>query len=108
MASLIKIERSKEFLRKAVWVLAEKAFLTFLSLFFLALIFGAFLFYKNVILAKKIRPEALERPLQFNEGLLRKILSEQENRKVKFEETEKKQYPDPFRSGTPPKEESLE
>lgn len=93
---LIKFNKIKEFLGKAPRVLAEKAFLTFLGLFFLALILGGFLFYKNVILVKRVQPEILEKPLQFNEEPLKKILIDLGNRKIKFEETEKKQYPDPF------------
>ena len=100
----IKFNKIKEFLRKFFRTLAEKTFFTFLGLFFLALIFGTFLFYKDVILVKKAQPEIFKKPLQFNEKLLEEILGESENRQKKFEETELKQYPDPFRRIIPPEE----
>lgn len=100
----IKFNKIKEFLRKFFRTLAEKTFFTFLGLFFLALIFGTFLFYKNVILVKKAQPEIFKKPLQLNEKLLGEILGESENRQKKFEETELKEYPNPFWRIIPPEE----
>lgn len=102
----IKFNKIKEFLRKFFRTLAEKTFFTFLGLFFLALIFGTLLFYKNVILVKKAQPEISAKLIQLNEKLLEEILGESENRQKKFEETELKEYPDPFWRITPPPEET--
>lgn len=100
----IKFDKIKEFLKKASFILAEHAFFTFLGLLSFALIFSSFLFYKNVILAKKTQPEILGKPLQFNEKLLNQVLKEMENRKKLFEEIEKKQYLDPFSKIISPEE----
>ncbi len=92
----INLKKIKGFFGKLSRILGEKAFLTFLGLLIIFLIFGAFLFYKYIFLVEKTQPEILEKPLQFNEGLLWEILQRFEEKEKKFEETKTKEYPNPF------------
>lgn len=92
----IKLNEIKVFFNKLPRTLGEKAFLTFLGLLIIFLIFGALLFYKYVFLVKKAQPEILEKPLQFKGELFQEILEKFAEREQKFEETETKEYPDPF------------
>lgn len=96
----LKFKREKEFLKKLPRILGEQAFLTFLALLFLALIFGGFLFYKYSILAEKAEPEIPEKPLEFQEKTYQEVLKIWQDRQKKFEETEFKIYPDPFKGLT--------
>jgi len=53
----IKLKKIKEFLIKLPGILANQAFLSFLGLLFLALIFGGILLYKYEILVQKEKVE---------------------------------------------------
>lgn len=92
----IKFGKIKEFLEKLPRIIAEHFFLAFLVLVFFALIFGGILVFKSIILIEKLEPEITEKAVQFRESTYQKILTEWENRQKRFEETEKKEYPDPF------------
>lgn len=91
-----KIKKIKEVFKKLPRGLAENAFLTFLVLFFLALILGGLLFYQYSILAQEKRPKVLEVPLPFNEKVFQDILQIWQERQKKFEEKEPKEPPNPF------------
>ena len=54
------------------------------------------MFYKYYILAKRVEPEIKEASLQFKEDLYQTILSEWQEREIRFREAETKEYPDPF------------
>ncbi|RLC35056.1 MAG: hypothetical protein DRZ76_01190 [Candidatus Nealsonbacteria bacterium] len=82
-------------LDKFKWA-AEHAFWVFLILVFLALLLGGYMFYKYYILAKRVEPEIKEASLQFKEDLYQTILSEWQEREIRFREAETKEYPDPF------------
>jgi len=95
--SRIKLKKFKEFLKRLPRTLGEKVFFLFLGLLLLALIFGGIIFYKYSILAKKAEPKITEKPLQFKEKTYQKVLKIWQEREKKFQETDLKQYPDPFR-----------
>lgn len=97
MIPKVKLKKVKDFLKKLPRILGEKAFLTFLGLFFLSLIFGAFIFYKYSILIKEIEPQITEKPLQFKEKTYQEVLKIWQEKEIKFRETDFKEYPDPFR-----------
>ncbi len=84
-------------IKKLPWILAEHTFLTFLFFFFLILVLSGFIFYKYSILVEKKEPEVLEKAFQFEEKVYQEILREWQKREKRFEETPKKEYPDPFR-----------
>jgi len=92
----IKTTKIKKFLKKLPRILGKHAFLTFLVLLFFGLIFGTSLFYKYNTLAQKIVPEITEKPLKFREKTYQEVLKVWEENEKKFEETDLKQYPDPF------------
>ena len=93
----IKFNKIKIFFKKLPRILGENAFLTFLFLLFISLILGGIIFYKYSILAEKAEPRIIEKPLQFEEKIYRKILNEWDAREKRFKETELKEYPGPFR-----------
>lgn len=85
-----------KFFKKLPKILGERAFIFFLILLFLALIFGGLVFYKYSILAQKAEPEIFEKPLKFKEETYQEVLKTWKERQKIFEETELKTYPDPF------------
>lgn len=91
-----ELKKIKETLIKLPRVLGEHAFLSFLGLLFLSLLFGGFLFYKYDVLAKKERVEVFIKHSEFNEDGFRKTLKEWEEREKRFKEAESKEYPNPF------------
>jgi len=92
----IKFTRIKKILKKTLWILGKKAFLVFLVLLFFGIAFSVILFYQSSASAKKSQQGTLEKPLQLDEELLGKVLRIQEEREKIFNETEQKQYLDPF------------
>jgi len=98
-----KFKKIKDFLKKLPRNLAEHSFSTILELFFLSLIFGSFVFYNYIFLVKKTEPQIIKKPLQFEEKIYQKVLTEWEERERNFKEADFKEYPDPFK-GLPPEE----
>lgn len=93
----IRTKRIKEIFKKLPKSLGEKAFLTFLVLLLVALIFGGIIFYQYGILAKKTEIQITERPLQFEENTYQEVLKVWQEKEERFKETDLKQYPDPFK-----------
>ena len=81
--------------------MANYAFLSFLGLLFLSLIFGAILWYKYESLAQKEKPEVQIVPLQFKEDAFERVLKAWEEREKRFQESEFKEYPSPFQKPVP-------
>ena len=92
----IKIKKAKKILEKLSWFLAEHAFLTCLVLFFISLIFGAFLFYKYSILAQRAKPGELNRTFLLKEDVYQEVLNVWQKEEEKFQEADFKEYPDLF------------
>jgi len=94
----MKIEPSKIKIAfiKLLKVLANYAFLAFLVLLFLSLIFGVILLYKYDVLAQKEKVEVLIEPLRFKKEVFESVLSAREEREKRFKESEFKEYPNPF------------
>ena len=90
----IKTDKWNKFFKKLPRSLAENAFRSFMILVCLALIFGCVLFYKYSVLAEKKEPEVFKKPIEFKENIFENILKEWENREVKFNATDTKEYPD--------------
>jgi len=97
----IKFDKFGKSLGRIPRILAEKTFLTFIAFLILALIISAFIFYKDVFLIKRKQPEISEKPLQFKQDVLERILKKWEIRQKKFEEANSKQYPNPFQGPVP-------
>jgi len=98
-----KLPKAKRFFQKILHSIAERPLFSFISLLILIVFLGAFLFYKNVILIENAQPEIPGKFIQLDEKLLGNVLKEIDLRQKKFEETDKKQYPNFFGSPiTPP------
>jgi len=93
----IKAKKIKEFFKKLLRVLGERAFLTFLGLLIITLIFGGFIFYKYSILAAKMEPQVTEKPLQFKEKTYQAVLKFWQEKEKRFKEVDLKEYSNPFR-----------
>jgi len=93
----LKTKKIQDFLKRLPRILGEKAFLAFLGLLFLALIFGGIIFYQYNILVKKAEVQIIEEPLQFQEKTYQDISKIWQEREKKFQEADLKTYPDPFK-----------
>jgi len=93
----IKFKKIKDSLKRLPRTLAENAFLTFLGLLVIALILGGLVFYKYSILTKKVEPQVIKEPLQFKEKTYEEILKVWQEKEKRFQETDFKEYPNPFK-----------
>lgn len=93
----IKTKKIKEFIKKLLFILGEKAFLTFLGLLLIAFIFGFIIYHQYNVSIKKVDVQIFSEPFEFQEKIYRKILNILQEKEKKFQETEFKEYPDPFR-----------
>ena len=99
----IKLPKVKIFFQKISRSIAERPLFSFMSLLIFIVFLGAFLFYKNVILIENAQPEIPGKFIQLDEKLLGNVLNEIKSRQNKFEDVDKKQYPNFFGSPiTPP------
>jgi len=95
--SKLKIKKIKEFFQKIPFLLAKKAFLFFLGLLVLALIFGGLIFYRYNVLVKKIEIQIIEEPLKFQEKTYHNLLKIWQEKERRFQESEVKTYPKLFK-----------
>ena len=105
----IKFNTIKNFFRKLPRILGEKAFLSFLTLLFLAIIFSGLVFYKYSVLIqnKKLDIPQDEKPIQFKEKTYQDVLTIWQEKEERFQETETKIYPNSFQTTTSSPEESI-
>jgi len=89
---IIKLKQLKAFIKKLPKKLAEKAFLTFLGLFVLSLIFSGYIFYKYSINPQSELVENGKIGLKFKSETYQKILQVWQNNEEQFEKTDTKQY----------------
>ncbi|MBU4299410.1 hypothetical protein KJ636_05205 [Patescibacteria group bacterium] len=90
------LNKIKVFLKKLPRILGERAFLTFLGLLFLSLLFGGSLFYYYDILIQKQKTEVQFKPERFKEEVFNNVLKEWEEREKRLKEAELKEYLNPF------------
>ena len=76
---------------------AERVFVTFIVLIFIAALLGLAVFYKYGFLPQKIEPELSVEIIKFKEGAYQKILAEWQSRGERFEAVKTKERPDLFR-----------
>lgn len=93
----IKLNKIKELSKKWLRALGENPFLTSLALILLSLIIGALVFYQYSVLAEKRESGAAFEPLILEQESLGNILKTWQDRQERFDETDLKSYPDPFR-----------
>lgn len=92
----IKLDKIKMIFKKLSRNLAEKAFLTFLKLFFISLIFGVIVFFQYIVLVKNAEPQLPEKTFQFKEKTYESVLKIWQERGETVRQTGFKQYPNPF------------
>lgn len=86
---------TKKAIKNAVWFLGYNAFLFLLIFILLEILFGEYLFYKYVFLAKMQEDEAIV-SITFKENTYRSVLEEWKKRDAIFEHASENHYPDPF------------
>ena len=91
----LKLKKVTDFLKKLPRILGEHSSLTFFGFLLIALILGGFVFYQYSFLAEKEKPEAFQ-PLKFKEKTYEAILKTWQEKEKRLEETDFKEYPDPF------------
>jgi len=84
--SKIKTKKIKEFLRRLLRILAEKAFLVYLALLFVAFIFGAIIYYQHSAAVEKAEIMIIRQPPQFQQKTYQNILEIWQGRESKLKE----------------------
>lgn len=92
----VKLKGVKGFFKKIVVFLGQYAFLTFLILFLLSLVFSGLIFRKYSVLAKKAEPTISGKQVQFNQGAYQNVLKTWQEKEKRLIEADSKQYPNPF------------
>lgn len=91
----IKLDKIKIYLCGLPRILAEHAFLTFLALTSLTLMFGSFLLYKYAAI-EKTETQITEKPIRIEKDRYQKILDKWEEQKKEFKEINSEAFPNPF------------
>ena len=91
-----KLKEIIVFFQKLPFILGKNAFLTFLGLFILALIFASFVFYTNYILIKDIDSDIIQKEFKFDSQTYQEILEIWQEKEKRLKETDSKIYPNPF------------
>lgn len=93
----MKKKNFKLFFQRLPGFLAERAFLTFLAFFLAVLIASGLIFYQYSVLAKRAEIGADESPAAgFDEKSYQEVLKFWQDKEIRLEETDSREYPDPF------------
>jgi hypothetical protein len=92
----IKVKEVAVFFQKLPLILGKNAFLTFLGLFILAVIFASFIFYTNYILIKDMDFNIIQEEFKFDLESYQEILEVWQEKEQRFKKTDSKSYPNPF------------
>lgn len=103
MLGRFNFKEKKKALKKIPRILAEHAFLTFLGLLLINLIFGGMIFYQYSVLVNKVELKSIESRNQFKEKDYQSLLQIWQEKESKKAEIDSKNYPNLFQT----KEESL-
>jgi len=96
----LKTKKITDFFKKLPRASGERSLLTFFALLIFALVVGYLVLYEyslSVEFGRGGESELPEMPLRFQEEAYQDILKIWQEKEEKFEETDLKQYPDPFR-----------
>jgi len=91
-----KFQKITTFFKRLPRVTAENAFLTSLIFLIIAMVLGGLAFYKYSILVEQKEPELPEKPFYFNENGFQDILKIWQERQIRFEQADSKEYLNPF------------
>jgi hypothetical protein len=92
-----QFKKIKNFLKRVPRIIGKHAFLTSLTLFFIAAILGGMVFYKYSILVEQRKSEFSEKLLYFDEKSFKAVLKIWQERQKNFEQADFKEYSNPFR-----------
>lgn len=92
----IKVKEIADFFKKLPFILGKNAFLSFLGLFILAILFASFIFYTNYIAIKNIESDIIQQEFKFESESYQEILQIWQERENRLKETDFKSYPNPF------------
>ena len=92
----IKLKEIAVFFKKLPITLGKNAFLTFLGLFILALLFASLIFYTNYISIKNIETDITQEEFKFDSESYQEVLQIWQEKEQRFKETDSKSYPNPF------------
>ncbi len=93
----IDTKRIKLFWNRVPLFLAKQSFGVILILFVASLIIGFFVYYNYLVLAQNKPIDSADREIRFNEERFEELLTKQQERKTRFDETDSRVYPDLFR-----------
>ncbi len=95
----------KRKLKTFVWLVGERAFVSFLAIIFLAFLAGGLLFYRYAYIVAHQDFEIEAHVIELDENLYEQFLENYAARRAKFQEAESKEYTNPFTSN-PAKDET--
>jgi hypothetical protein len=95
----ISIEKIKRILRKVVWFLGERAFMSFIIFVFMAIFICAAIFYYYVFLVESSEPNITIENIKLDENSYKSFLEIYKTRREKFINTDSKIYFNPFYEG---------
>ena len=93
---LIKLSKIKKLLKELPIILGRNAFLSFLVLFAISLIFGGIIFYFNYLLIERIEPEITKAEFKFQSKTYQDVLNVWQEKDGILKKTDSKTYPNPF------------
>jgi len=99
----IKIDKTKilKLFKKAPFFIANHAFIASVALFLLALLIGAILFYKYFILVQKIDLSNINENFLLDEQGYQELRNTWQKQETMLEQSESKEYPNPFIKSLP-------
>ncbi|MCX6737953.1 MAG: hypothetical protein NTY11_00855 [Candidatus Parcubacteria bacterium] len=92
----INTEKIRKALRRILWFLGQRAFISFLTLFFISLFIGGVIFYYYGFLVITHNPEAKPQEISLDSKLYQQFLDNYRQRKVNFDNADSKIYFNPF------------
>ena len=92
----INLKKIISFLKRLPRILAKRAFLAFLILFSLSLIFSGLVYWQQSIFVKKTQPESVGRQLKFKSKTYQSILTIWQEKEDRFKQADSKAYPNLF------------
>ena len=90
------LDSSFQKIKKSLWYIGKNAFLFIIILVLLNIVFGEFLFYNYVLLAKIKASEIVDTPNRFKENVYRSVLKEWQDREIIFRDSTAQNLKDPF------------
>ena len=105
LKNTINLNKVRKKIKKLLWLLGDKAFLVFISLFVIALLANLLIFYIYTTKVPKKEPNINFQSVTLNEKLYQSFLKNYKERQENFNQIGNKVYADPFFDPLSPEEE---